>query len=71
MNKKFSEQEMKFISNVTNELKEKAQELEKYAENNDILGIKLLTIRLGVLLDYLNDFVEEKKKEAMVYEQKV
>jgi hypothetical protein len=62
MNKKFSEQEMKFISNVTNELKEKAQELEKYAENNDILGIKLLTIRLGVLLDYLNDFVEEKKK---------
>jgi hypothetical protein len=59
------EQDKRFISNTVNELREKAQALEKFAKNNDVLGIWLTAIRLDVLVDHLNDFVEKKRKEGV------
>jgi len=60
--KKISEEDRRFVENIANELREKADVLEKFAETNNISGIWLTTIRIGTLVDYLRDFVEEKKK---------
>jgi hypothetical protein len=67
---KINEEDKKFIDNIINELREKTKLLENYADNNDVLGIWLISIKLSALVDCLKDFVDEKKRtdEVIVYE---
>jgi len=59
----FTEQDKKFVNKVAEELIEKARKLKKFSENNDYYGIWLASIALDSLIDSLNNFVEEKRKQ--------
>jgi len=59
----FTEQDRKFVNKVAEELIEKAQKLKKLSESDDYYGIWLTSIALDSLIDSLNNFVEEKRKQ--------
>jgi len=57
------EKDRKFLIRIANELESKAKALRKYAENNDYYGVWLTSLTLSTLLEHLDEFVEEKRKQ--------
>jgi len=57
------EKDRKFLIRIASELESKAKVLRKYAENNDYYGVWLTSITLSSLLEHLEEFIEEKRKQ--------
>ena len=59
----FTEQDKKFLNKVVEELIEKAQKLKEFSESDDYYGVWLTSLALSTLVEHLEEFVEEKRKQ--------
>jgi hypothetical protein len=58
-----NENEKQFVKKIADELIEGAKKLKEYAETEDITGIWLTNINLSKLVNQLDGFIEEKRKD--------
>ena len=57
------ERDKKFVNKIADELEDKAKALRRHAEDGDYYGIWLASLALSTLIEHLEDFVEEKRKQ--------
>jgi len=57
------ERDKKFVNKIADELEDKAEALRRHAEDGDYYAIWLTSLALSTLIEHLEDFVEEKRKQ--------
>jgi len=62
------EKDRKYVIRIANGLEERVKALKRFAERDDLLGIWLTTVALKTLVEFLDEFVEKKRKQKKGWE---
>jgi len=60
----FPVKDWEYVNRIANRLLVEAQRLKEFVERGDFTGVWLSSVSINTLAGYLNDFVEEKRRQG-------